>query len=391
MRVLWVNPSFLDYRVALYQALDQCLDGNLYVVFSGCRVEERVQRRLFNALGDRAVCLLHERMLRVGRLLDEEIANAGLIVPWQAGLLSAIRNAAPDVIVAEGFFQWTPAALVYARGTRTPVVLSYERTRHTERACPWWRRAYRRAMSRQFEAAVCPGVLSRAYLLTLGFRPSQLVTGAMAADSMVMRERVARADPDRRLEASWPDAWRRPRFLFVGRLISRKGVKELVREWEVYKDAGGSGCLLVAGRGPEAGVVTQAISRRSDLHLRWVNHIDYEDVYQYYAFSDVLVMPTLEDNWSLVVPEAMACGCAILCSRFNGCWPELVKPGVNGWVFDPTVVGELASLMRQAERAQLDYMKCASQRIEAAYGPVPAAAAVRRACELALQPRRRGS
>jgi glycosyltransferase involved in cell wall biosynthesis len=30
----------------------------------------------------------------------------------------------------------------------------------------------------------------------------------------------------------------------------------------------------------------------------------------------------------------MSCGLPVISSKYNGCWPELVRPE-NGWVFDP--------------------------------------------------------
>ena len=47
------------------------------------------------------------------------------------------------------------------------------------------------------------------------------------------------------------------------------------------------------------------------------------------------ILPTIEDNWSLVVPEAMACGLPIATSIYNGCHPELVHKDENGITFDP--------------------------------------------------------
>ena len=57
-------------------------------------------------------------------------------------------------------------------------------------------------------------------------------------------------------------------------------------------------------------------------------------------------MPTIEDNWSLVVPEAMACGLPVATSIYNGCYPELVNKNLNGMVFDTfnmhTIIDTLA-------------------------------------------------
>ena len=42
MRVLWVNPSFLDYRVPLYQELNKRLKGDFHLLYSKNRIPERV-------------------------------------------------------------------------------------------------------------------------------------------------------------------------------------------------------------------------------------------------------------------------------------------------------------------------------------------------------------
>ena len=71
----------------------------------------------------------------------------------------------------------------------------------------------------------------------------------------------------------------------------------------------------------------------SSIHL--LGKVDYETVYQFYAIADVFILPTIEDNWSLVIPEAMACGLPVATSIYNGCHPELVHKGENGITFDP--------------------------------------------------------
>jgi glycosyltransferase involved in cell wall biosynthesis len=56
----------------------------------------------------------------------------------------------------------------------------------------------------------------------------------------------------------------------------------------------------------------------------------------------VFVLPTLQDNWSLAVVEAMASGLPIITSVHNGLWPELITDGENGFVVTPEDVRELA-------------------------------------------------
>ena len=61
---------------------------------------------------------------------------------------------------------------------------------------------------------------------------------------------------------------------------------------------------------------------------------EYSEVCKYYAIADVFILPTIEDNWSLVIPEAMSCGLPVATSIYNGCHSELIQEGENGTIFD---------------------------------------------------------
>jgi glycosyltransferase involved in cell wall biosynthesis len=123
------------------------------------------------------------------------------------------------------------------------------------------------------------------------------------------------------------------------------------------------------------------------MNIMFAGSIDYDTIANYYAAADVFIMPTLEDNWSLVVPEAMACGLPILCSRYNGCYPELIEPGGNGWVFDPLDVNDTFNALHRCvtNRDRLKKMGQRSREIVAKYSPENAAKAILDACRLALE------
>ena len=388
MRVTWVNPCFLHYRVPVYAALDRLLGGKLHVVFSASRTPAAVRERITQHLGDRAVALDGETRLRLGGVSEEGFANVGVNIPYQSGLASAIARCEPDVIVSEGFFQWTPAALWVKRRKRLPMVIAYEKTPHTERNAPRLRTLYRRWVAAQTDAVCCNGSLSKEYCTgTLGIPANRIVTGAMAADTDALAQRCAALSPSEvevarlRLGAN-----RRPIFLYVGRLIRLKGLRELLAGWERYTSRGGEGMLVLVGEGAERITLEATVTQKRLPRVVFAGKSDYDGIALYYALADALVMPTLEDNWSLVIPEAMACGKPVLCSKYNGCWPELVRPGGNGWVFDPNNADEIAGLLRQcadASSARREEMGRESRRIVADFTPARAAEAVLAACELA--------
>lgn len=40
-KVLWVNPSFLDYRIPLYKELNSICNGRFYLIYSRQRIPAR--------------------------------------------------------------------------------------------------------------------------------------------------------------------------------------------------------------------------------------------------------------------------------------------------------------------------------------------------------------
>jgi len=390
MKVIWVNPCFLDYRVPVYQALSKLLGNTLTVIFSRNRTPDSVCGKIRDVLGDRAVGLGGELRLSFGASTTS-FANVGLNIPFQPGLLRAIDRAKPDVIISEGFFQWTPASLLYKTLNQTALAIAYERTVHTERNAGVRRTAYRRFVAQRADAFVCNGVLSKQYCTEqLRVPESRVVTGAMAADSDGLgRKRATISERERRRHAERLGLTG-PVFVCVGRLIRLKGLRELLGAWAQYVDQQANpGTLLLVGDGPERNVLEDMVRELGLSNVVFSGAVAYEEIAGYFAVGDVLVVPTLEDNWSLVVPEAMACGLPVLCSRYNGCWPELIQPERNGWVFDPCSREDFAALLAAVhrDRERLPEMGRASEIIVKNFSPEHAARAVLNACEIALMNR----
>ena len=181
-------------------------------------------------------------------------------------------------------------------------------------------------------------------------------------------------------------------FIFAGQLIARKGIYELIRGWtQLEKDVPGNWRLVLIGDGPLEQKLKERVRLLNLRHVVFIGHVDYDEMARYYATADVLVMPTLEDNWSLVVPEAMACGLPVLCSRYNGCYPELVEPEGNGWVFDPMDEQDTFDALRLCveNRDRLAAMGARSREIVAGHTPEHAARAILEACHMAYEKRRK--
>jgi glycosyltransferase involved in cell wall biosynthesis len=366
-KILWVNPSFLDYRIPLYKALSERNHQEFYLIYSKNRVPERCVQKIEAVLGEKAVGLEKERTISWGKKSD--FSNVGVSIPWPKGLSRAIRHIHPDIIIAEGFFQFTPWALWYSITRHIPLIIAYEKTAHTERYCPRWRRLYRKIVNRFVDAYIVNGSLTKEYLQTMGVPSQRIFTGAMSADSagLVNRLKLMTENEKEKFREEVLSEKGGLNFLFVGRLIGLKGLDHLLDAWKDYVAIYKDDHLTIVGDGPKFQEYLQRAKDLSNVHL--MGKTDYEEVYKYYAIADVFVIPTLEDNWSLVVPEAMACGLPIACSIYNGCYPELVHKGENGTLFDPLLQSSILQALTYFHVADPKRMGEVSKNIEKEYSP----------------------
>ena len=175
-------------------------------------------------------------------------------------------------------------------------------------------------------------------------------------------------------------------FLYTGQIIPRKGIRELVDAWHDSMLLNNPNVALVLiGDGEQIEEMRNLVKQRKISNIFLEGKVPYNEIAAYYAMADVFIIPTLEDNWSLVVPEAMATGLPIVCSCYNGLWPELVKPE-NGWVFDPLNHDNFTHSLNKVyeEQNSFNVMGEYSQKIIQNHTPSMAADVIWNVCNQAI-------
>ena len=132
-------------------------------------------------------------------------------------------------------------------------------------------------------------------------------------------------------------------LLYVGRLIELKGIQDLIEAYSEIKEKYNDIYLVIVG----FGVYEEALKKMSkDVKgIFFVGHIDYPKIHEYYFSSDILVLPTYDDPWGLVVNEAMACGLPLITTAAAGANLDLVKD--NGYVFNPKDTKSLIDIIKK--------------------------------------------
>jgi len=155
-----------------------------------------------------------------------------------------------------------------------------------------------------------------------------------------------------------------PVLLFVGRLISEKGIFDLLEAVAWLK--GRVPChLLVVGSGAEAKQVTEQVLRLG-LH-DWVTltgYLDRDRLIEAYQASDVFVLPSWNEGFPTVIAEAMSVGLPIVTTRIGGAADHL-REGIHACFVprrDPGTLSEtlirlLADPILRAKMAQANREK----------------------------------
>ena len=142
-----------------------------------------------------------------------------------------------------------------------------------------------------------------------------------------------------------PDA---PRLVCVGRLVEQKGQIVLIQAAALLRDRGVSFELVFVGEGPMRGEIEQAVSRLGlSQQVELAGWMGGDDVRRQILASRALVLPSFAEGLPVVLMEALALGRPVISTAIAGI-PELVKPGVCGWLVPPGSAEALASAMQEA-------------------------------------------
>lgn len=337
MKVLYCNPSFWEYRLPFYVELNRLFNGNFHVVYSTKRyfgAHINMLPKIKNVLGENAHPYENEWMYvreTHSMKIKDETYHA---IPLSLGLLNIIRKIKPDVLITEGFFQWTPFVQLYGWFFRVPVFVGYERTLYTERHNSRFKTFLRKLQDKSIAGYLVNGTETKKYLLSLGISEEKIFVGGMSADSTGLRVSIKKwpIKEKQSFKSKYISSNNGLIFLFTGQMILRKGVNYLLNAWVKHTQLYPDDKLVLVGGGVFLEKWKEQYSKYSSIIFEGT--IAYDEIYKYYAIADVYILPTIEDNWSLVVPEAMACGLPVATSIYNGCHVELIQDGENGFVFD---------------------------------------------------------
>jgi glycosyltransferase involved in cell wall biosynthesis len=142
-----------------------------------------------------------------------------------------------------------------------------------------------------------------------------------------------------------------PRLVCVARLSEQKGHLILIEAAARLAAEGVAFELVLAGDGPMRPVVAEAIARHGlQGRVTITGWMSGGEVREAILGARALVLPSFAEGLPVVIMEALALGRPVVTTAIAGI-PELVEPGVSGWLVPAGSVEALAAAMRAALEA----------------------------------------
>ena len=177
------------------------------------------------------------------------------------------------------------------------------------------------------------------YVNEYGIEPGRIFLAPYAVDNDFFTEASTSLRADQGVLRSMlglkPDT---PIVLCVAGMVPKKRQADLIEAVARLR----AKCQLVfVGHGPLMGEI-QALAKSRRVDCVFAGFINQSELPKYYAAADVFALPSLWEEFGLVVNEAMCCGLPVVASETVAATKDLVINGGNGFVFGPGDVETLS-------------------------------------------------
>lgn len=123
-------------------------------------------------------------------------------------------------------------------------------------------------------------------------------------------------------------------LLFVGQLIKRKWIFELLQWYDMFKKQNPDIdlWLVVVGSGQEENKLKNIVKEQNIDSVYFTGYKQKSEISEYFAIADIFALPSHEEVWWLVINEAMCFGLPIITAHQVWASVDLVKKWKNWFI-----------------------------------------------------------
>ena len=264
-----------------------------------------------------------------------------------------MENAASfDALVSHGLWQYPSVAVrkaarkagkpyfVYPHGMLDPWFKNQYPFKHLKKVLFWW---FRQGQILRNAKAVCFTTDEERRLARGTFSPyrcNEAVTGLGVADPPSNADAQTKAFFDK-----FPNLREKRKLLFLGRIHRKKGIDLLLKAFEELSTADDH--LVVAGPSEDVFFAEELVRSSSAFadRITWAGMIQGDVKWGALRTADSLILPSHQENFGMVVAEALAVGTPVLITDKVNLWRE-VEDDRAGKVSTDDISG-VSALMRE--------------------------------------------
>lgn len=340
MKIVTIWSTYGPYHLARVHSLTKSFPNSEVICFSHCRSSD--EYAFFDLEPGNHHILVNKASSELG--FFESF--------WST--FKALNLRKPDLVLSCGYERpETFGALIWARLTGRTIFLMLD-NQYDDSPRPWLKEAVKIVYLRFFDGFVYGGDTHLDYLRRLKVPQFKEVHGYNCVDNGSIWEGVQATR-----NSVAPHYGENSYFLCVARMIAKKNLIKLISAYAQYvrhvETFSRPWSLVICGDGIERMNVERAIRECGVVeNVVLPGRVDnFDDMINYYANAKALILGSHEnEQWGLVVNEAMAAGLPVFVSKQCGCTSSIVRNGVNGFAFDGRVVDEIAKPMIWAHEHQ---------------------------------------
>ena len=287
------------------------------------------------------------------------------------GIWRAINHDRPDIVILMSWMNptWWIAILACV-WFRIPILYLTDQNVQRDMLAPKWKISIKKlvlgkGLFRLTTGFLCAGTANRLLYEFYGVPEEKLIPFAFSWGYDKLLDASDEIGPRKSMlkrELGLPDD--SYVVLYCGRLSPEKGPMNLLQAFEKIDRT--QKALLFVGDGQLRQDLENYVAENNIESVHFRGFQTRKEIPAFYAISDVLVLPSRQETWGIVVNEAMCFGLPVIVSDQVGAVWDLVRPGYNGFSFPVGDVGALASsilrLMDQDEDST-STMKANSRRL----------------------------
>jgi glycosyltransferase involved in cell wall biosynthesis len=273
----------------------------------------------------------------------------GFVQPVVYGLKDRLLAGKYDALWVHGWGHWSHiGAIKTAYRLGIPVLLRGEANLHLESGSilkKILKAGFMRWLTSRASQFLSIGSWNRQFYLHYGVAEERIHSVPYAVDNGFFQSIAREASRTReQLRESLGLKAGKPVILYASKLTARKRVIDLLDAYIKLSPDGRSepdACLLVVGDGELRAELLSRINALGWNSIKILGFKNQTELPRYFDLCDVFVLPSLKEPWGLIINEVMNAARPVIASDQVGAAPDLVKDGVNGFVFKAGDVDDL--------------------------------------------------